>query len=86
VTSRSRRRRSTSLQYTRPRGSRSKYKGVRYDKRRKKWIAEIYHKGKRYYLGSFDNEIEAARAYDARARILFGPYARLNFPEDATPN
>ncbi len=69
---------------TRPRGGRSKYKGVRYDKRRNKWIAEIYHKGKRYYLGSFDNEIEAARAYDAKAADLFGPYARLNFPDEAT--
>ncbi|UCD53067.1 MAG: HNH endonuclease [Phycisphaerales bacterium] len=72
--------RQQNLCNTRPRGGRSKYKGVRYDKRRKKWIAEITYKGKKHYLGAFDNEIEAAQAYDAEAVELFGPYARLNFP------
>ncbi len=77
--------RQQNLCNTRPRGGRSQYKGVRYDKRRNKWIAEITCQGKKYYLGSFTTEIEAARAYDTRARELFGPYARLNFPHLATP-
>jgi len=72
--------RQQNLCNTRPRGGRSQYKGVRYDKRRKKWIAEITYKGKKRYLGAFDDELEAAQAYDAKARQLFGPYARLNFP------
>jgi len=67
-----------------PRGGRSKYKGVRYDKRRDKWIAEITYKGKKHYLGAFEDEVEAAQAYDAKAAQLFGQYARLNFP-DASP-
>lgn len=72
--------RRQNLCNTRPRGGRSQYKGVRYEKRREKWIAEITHKGKKHYLGAFDDEIEAAKAYDRKAVELFGEFARLNFP------
>ena len=33
------------------------------------------------YLGTFDDEVDAARAYDARARFL-GELAKCNFPDD----
>jgi hypothetical protein len=69
-----------NLYNSKPRAGRSKYKGVRYEKRTRKWIAEITHKGKRHHLGSFDSEIDAAHAYDRKARECFGPFARLNFP------
>ena len=75
--------RQQNLCNTRPRGGRSQYKGVRWETRRNKWVAEITCKGKRYYLGYFDDEIEAAKAYDRKARELFGPFARLNFPDEA---
>ena len=36
------------------------------------------------YLGSFDDEVDAARAYDARARFL-GKFAWCNFDDDHGP-
>lgn len=61
----------------------SPYKGVFVDKRRPGvWRAKIETEQGRVYLGSFSTEHDAARAYDAAARNHFGPFARLNFPED----
>lgn len=64
----------------------SKYKGVYFSSRKGRadsWVAEItLHRAKRY-LGAFQLEVDAARAYDRAAFLLFGPYARFNFPEDA---
>ncbi len=37
--------------------------------------------GKYVYLGLFDNEMEAALAYDRKAEELFGEFAYLNFPQ-----
>jgi len=58
----------------------SKYKGVTWDKGRKLFIVHIRHNGKRYYLGRFKSEIKAAKAYDKKAKELFGKFAFLNFP------
>ena len=62
----------------------SLYRGVHLIKRaiKMKWIAYIKHNGKRIHLGSFYDEILAAKAYDEAARLYFGDYAKLNFPED----
>jgi hypothetical protein len=57
------------------------YKGVYYRKSKGKYISGIMQNGKRIYLGSFETAEEAARAYDQKARELFGPLAWLNFPE-----
>jgi len=38
-------------------------------------------KGKRIRLGRFDNEEEAARAYDEAAKKYHKEFARLNFPD-----
>ena len=65
------------------RRSSSRFKGVYFNKRTRKWIATIGYNGKTIHLGSFDDEIEAARAYDRKARELFGEFAYLNFPEEA---
>lgn len=57
----------------------SKYKGVWKRKDRKKeWVAEITVKLKKYYLGSFYTEQEAALAYNDAAINLVGLYAKLN--------
>jgi hypothetical protein len=66
-------------------GSRSRFKGVTYDKRYDKWCARITSKGGRFWLGWFDTEIEAARAYDRKAVEVHGEFARLNFPEEWPP-
>jgi hypothetical protein len=63
--------------------SRSPFKGIWWSKDCRKWAAQIYHAGKRKYLGLFAKPEDAAKAYDAKARELFGPFARLNFPEAA---
>lgn len=45
------------------------------------WKATIRKNGKHKHLGCFDNELDAARAYDTAAIEYFGEYARLNFPQ-----
>jgi len=60
----------------------SKYVGVSFNKDNSKWKASIgYHK-KRYHLGYYEKEKEAAFAYDTKALELYGETARLNFPEN----
>jgi hypothetical protein len=61
-------------------GSSSQYKGVkRY--RGVKWAAQIQTNGKQNFIGYFDDEVEAALAYDRIATQLHGEFARLNFPK-----
>ncbi len=63
----------------------SKYKGVYKVTHYDKWKAGIAKKGKKYYLGAYSAEIEAAKAYDKKAIELYGEYAytnRMAFPED----
>ncbi|CAI9763755.1 unnamed protein product [Fraxinus pennsylvanica] len=57
------------------------FKGVR-QRTWGKWVAEIREPngGMRVWLGTFDNSYEAALAYDAAARKLFGPDAKVNLP------
>jgi len=60
-------------------GGTSRYKGVHWDKDRRKWQAGIRHKGRLIHLGYYDYEADAAIAYDDRAVELFGEFACLNF-------
>src|SRR5690606_30033579 len=67
----------------RPRkGTSSKYKGVSWYKQTRRWEAYIKINGKKKRIGYFNDEIEAALAYDRAARELFGEYAKTNFKED----
>jgi len=61
------------------RRSTSKYKGVSWCQAAGKWRARIRPNRKQMHLGCFDNEIKAARAYDKKAKELFGEFAYLNF-------
>ena len=60
--------------------STSRFLGVSFRKERGHWRANIFVEGKQTFLGSFNNEEEAAKAYDDAARKHFGEFARCNFP------
>lgn len=56
----------------------SRFKGVTWDKNRARWIARITVQGKGIHLGRFEEETEAAKAYDNAAIQHFGQFARTN--------
>ena len=56
----------------------SQFKGVGFHKKGQKWRAYIGIDGKQSHLGLFQNEIDAALAYNAAAKIHYGEFARLN--------
>lgn len=56
------------------------YKGVyRTQAKSITWFSQIGT----IYLGTFRSEIEAAKAFDAKAREVYGEFACLNFPDNA---
>ena len=60
----------------------SRFVGVFLVKRSGRWKAAIQSNGKTINLGTFDSEIDAAKAYDEAARKYHKDFARLNFPEE----
>jgi len=62
----------------RPPNAASKFRGVSSGGYRGAWRATIYCRGKKYFLGYFDTEIGAAKAYNEHVVRIFGPYALLN--------
>ncbi len=58
----------------------SRFKGVYWNTKVRKWRAEIQVDCARIYLGTFNNEFEAANAYDHAAMRCHGEFAWLNFP------
>jgi len=75
--------RSQNLCHRRKRSgaTQSKYKGIYWKKRNRKWEAMITFQRKKIYLGYFRDEIDAAKAYDRAARKYHGEFASLNFTD-----
>ncbi len=59
-------------------GSSSRYRGVSFRQQTQRWIAQVYWRGRRYFLGSFEREEDAAAAYNRHAPGIIGPLAVLN--------
>ena len=59
----------------------SRFKGVSWHKLKNKWQSRIRVNQKDLILGTFDDEVEAAKAYNEAAQKHFGEFACLNkFP------
>lgn len=61
-------------------GGTSIYKGVCWNKVANKWKSDITKDTKKQFVGLFDSELEAAKAWDEKAKLLFGDFANVNFP------
>jgi hypothetical protein len=56
----------------------SRFLGVYWNKRINRWISEITKDYRKIHLGTFKNEIEAAKAYNEAAVRLHGEFANPN--------
>lgn len=62
------------------RNSLTQYKGI-WKHNATHWRAAIRCNGQRFNLGLFSTAIDAAKAYDQKAKELFGEFAHINFRE-----
>ena len=46
----------------------STYVGVHWDTARSKWRAQYYLNGVQHYIGYYDDEVEATKAYDKKVK------------------
>lgn len=56
----------------------SRFKGVSFDNKRKVWHVYINVSKKRSYLGCYEDEVDAAKAYNTAAVSLHKEFAALN--------
>jgi hypothetical protein len=67
-------------------GATSQFRGVHFSRGERKWVAKARADYKRIHFGSFDSEIEAARAYDSGVTALGFSKEALNFPNEYGTN
>jgi len=60
----------------------SVYKGVCWNRSQKKWQASIRVDGRLRFLGRYESEADAARAYDRAAVAAWPGFAQPNFPAE----
>lgn len=60
----------------------SKYRGVCWDRNRKKWMSYLKIKGVVKHIGRFSTENEAAEMYNKSAKKYYGEFANLNVITD----
>lgn len=58
----------------------SRYKGVHWHKRDRKWCVTFWAGSDKQWLGTYASEEEAARVHDRKALEVNGEFAYLNFP------
>lgn len=58
--------------------NKSGYTGVSWNKAASKWSAEVRKDGEKHYLGLYVSKHAAAKAYNRKAKELFGEFTRLN--------
>jgi len=56
----------------------SRFKGVKASTSGKPWIVFVGIGGNKFFIGRYDTEIEAAKAYNKYAKIVHGEFASLN--------
>ncbi len=56
----------------------SQYRGVTWNKAHRRWVAQIHSNRKNIFLGHFQCEVDAAKAYDHAAIEMWGEFARPN--------
>ena len=59
-------------------GGSSRFKGVSWYKRHSRWRGMFNRRGQTHFVGYFDDEVDAARAYNAAILPLAGRVRRLN--------
>lgn len=70
--------------------NKSGIKGVCWDNARRKWLAQIMFKGKRYNLGRYDDIIDAKKARELAEEKIYGEfldwYEEFKKNEEKTPD
>src|SRR5689334_3411959 len=64
----------------------SGYKGVSWDKSKRKWQVKITFQGKQFHLGRYDDPEVAHQVYVREANRLFGEFANPGVQFHASPN